>query len=83
MAPESWQIQADRMPIPCDGAAYPIRIYAMMAGVVKVRAASGIDHFDTLPDDIRMYTSAQHSRYDRVAGRIAVVLAGDLFNSAG
>jgi enoyl-[acyl-carrier protein] reductase I len=55
-----------------------VHVHAISAGVVKTRAASGIDHFDVLLDDIRARTPAQHLVTIDEIGRIAAVLASDI-----
>jgi len=54
-----------------------IHVHAISAGVVKTRAASGLDHFDALLDEVRNRTPAQHLVTIEEIGRIAAVLASD------
>jgi enoyl-[acyl-carrier protein] reductase I len=54
-----------------------VHVHAISAGAVKTRAASGIDHFDALLDDVRSHTPAQHLVTIDEIGRIAAVLASE------
>lgn len=58
-------------------AARRIHVHAISAGAVKTRAATGIDHFDALLDDVREHTPAQHLVTIEEIGRIAAVLASE------
>jgi enoyl-[acyl-carrier protein] reductase I len=58
-------------------ATHRVHVHAISAGVVKTRAASGLDHFDTLLDEARTRTPAQHLVTIEEIGRIATVLASD------
>ncbi|MFM0136286.1 enoyl-ACP reductase FabI [Caballeronia grimmiae] len=60
-----------------DLAANRIHVYAISAGAVKTRAATGIEHFDALLDDVRAHTPAQHLVTIEESGRIAAVLASE------
>jgi len=50
---------------------------AISAGAVKTRAASGIDHFDALLDDVREHTPARHLVTIEEIGRVAAFLASE------
>jgi enoyl-[acyl-carrier protein] reductase I len=54
-----------------------IHVHAISAGAVKTRAASGLDHFDLLLDEVRARTPAQHQVTIEEIGRIAAVLASE------
>lgn len=54
-----------------------IRTYAISAGVVKTRAASGIDRFDEMLDTARARTPAKHLVSIEEIGRVAAFLASD------
>jgi enoyl-[acyl-carrier protein] reductase I len=54
-----------------------VHVHAISAGVVKTRAASGLDHFDVLLNDVRARTPARHLVTIDEIGRIAAVLASD------
>jgi enoyl-[acyl-carrier protein] reductase I len=56
---------------------HDIRVHAISAGPVKTRAASGIEHFDQLLDDVRDRTPAHNLVTIDEIGRIAVLLASD------
>ncbi len=54
-----------------------VHVHAISAGAVKTRAASGLDHFDVLLDEVRARTPAQHLVTIEEIGRVAAMLASD------
>lgn len=54
-----------------------IRVHALSTGPVKTRAASGIDRFDALLDEVRARTPAQRLVGIEEIGRVAAFLASD------
>ncbi|MFM0649607.1 enoyl-ACP reductase FabI [Paraburkholderia bryophila] len=54
-----------------------VHVHAISAGPVQTRAASGIDQFDALLEEVRARTPAQHLVTIEEIGRIAAVLASD------
>ncbi len=60
-----------------DLAAQRIHVHAISAGVVKTRAASGIDHFDELMNEARAKTPASRLVTIDEIGRIAALLASE------
>jgi enoyl-[acyl-carrier protein] reductase I len=77
MGPVKAALEASVRYLAADLAAQRIHVHALSAGVVKTRAASGLDHFDTLLDQVRAHTPAQHQVTIEEIGRIAAVLASD------
>jgi enoyl-[acyl-carrier protein] reductase I len=54
-----------------------IRVHALSTGPIKTRAASGIDRFDALLDEVRARTPAQRLVGIEEIGRVAAFLASD------
>ncbi|GAB5097991.1 enoyl-ACP reductase FabI [Caballeronia sp. HLA56] len=77
MGPVKAALESSVRYLAADLAARRIHVHAISAGAVKTRAASGIDHFDALLDDVRAHTPAQHLVTIDEIGRIAAVLASD------
>ena len=77
MGPVKAALESSVRYLAADLAARRIHVHAISAGAVKTRAASGIDHFDALLDEVRAHTPAQHLVTIEEIGRIAAVLASD------
>ncbi|WP_208449432.1 enoyl-ACP reductase FabI [Paraburkholderia phenazinium] len=77
MGPVKAALESSVRYLAVDLAARGIHVHAISAGAVKTRAASGIDHFDALLDEVRSHTPAQHLVTIEEIGRIAAVLASD------
>ncbi len=77
MGPVKAALESSVRYLAADLAARRIHVHAISAGAVKTRAASGIEHFDALLDDVRAHTPAQHLVTIEEIGRIAAVLASD------
>jgi enoyl-[acyl-carrier protein] reductase I len=77
MGPVKAALESSVRYLAADLAAHRIHVHAISAGAVKTRAATGIDHFDTLLDDVRAHTPAQHLVTIEEIGRIAAVLASE------
>lgn len=77
MGPVKAALESSVRYLAADLAARRIHVHAISAGAVKTRAASGIDHFDALLDDVRAHTPAQHLVTTEEIGRIAAVLASE------
>jgi len=77
MGPVKAALESSVRYLAVDLAARRIHVHAISAGAVKTRAASGIDHFDALLDEVRSHTPAQHLVTIEEIGRIAAVLASD------
>jgi enoyl-[acyl-carrier protein] reductase I len=77
MGPVKAALESSVRYLAADLAAHRIHVHAISAGAVKTRAASGIDHFDALLDDVRAHTPARHLVTIEEIGRIAAVLASD------
>jgi enoyl-[acyl-carrier protein] reductase I len=77
MGPVKAALESSVRYLAADLAARRIHVHAISAGAVKTRAATGIDHFDALLDDVRAHTPAQHLVTIEEIGRIAAVLASD------
>ncbi|MDT8843276.1 enoyl-ACP reductase FabI [Paraburkholderia fungorum] len=77
MGPVKAALESSVRYLAADLAARRIHVHAISAGAVKTRAASGIDHFDALLDDVRAHTPAQRLVTIEEIGRIAAVLACD------
>jgi enoyl-[acyl-carrier protein] reductase I len=77
MGPVKAALESSVRYLAADLAGQHIHVHAISAGVVKTRAASGLDHFDVLFDEIRAHTPAQHLVTVDEIGRIAAVLASD------
>lgn len=77
MGPVKAALESSVRYLAADLASRRVHVHAISAGAVKTRAASGIDHFDALLDDVRTHTPAQHLVTIEEIGRIATVLASD------
>jgi enoyl-[acyl-carrier protein] reductase I len=77
MGPVKAALESSVRYLAADLAAHRIHVHAISAGAVKTRAATGIDHFDALLDDVRAHTPAQHLVTIEEIGRIAAVLASE------
>jgi enoyl-[acyl-carrier protein] reductase I len=77
MGPVKAALESSVRYLAADLAARRIHAHAISAGAVKTRAATGIDHFDALLDDVRAHTPAQHLVTIEEIGRIATVLASE------
>lgn len=77
MGPVKAALEASVRYLAVDVASRRVHVHAISAGAVKTRAASGIDHFDALLDNVRSHTPAQHLVTIEEIGRIATVLASD------
>ncbi|RKE37955.1 enoyl-[acyl-carrier-protein] reductase [NADH] [Paraburkholderia sp. BL23I1N1] len=77
MGPVKAALEASVRYLAADLAARRIHVHAISAGAVKTRAATGIDHFDVLLDDVRAHTPAHHLVTVEEIGRIAAVLASE------
>lgn len=77
MGPVKAALESSVRYLAADLAARRIHVHAISAGAVKTRAASGIDHFDVLLDEVRTRTPAQHLVTIEEIGRIAAVLASE------
>jgi enoyl-[acyl-carrier protein] reductase I len=77
MGPVKAALESSVRYLAADLAARRIHVHAISAGAVKTRAATGIDHFDALLDDVRAHTPAQHLVTIEEIGRIAAVLASE------
>ena len=77
MGPVKAALESSVRYLAADLAAERIHVHAISAGVVKTRAASGLDHFDALLDEVRAHTPAQHLVTIEEIGRVAAVLASD------
>lgn len=77
MGPVKAALEASVRYLAADLAESRIRAYAISAGPVKTRAASGIDRFDTLLDKVRERTPAHRLVGIEEIGEIAAFLASD------
>jgi enoyl-[acyl-carrier protein] reductase I len=77
MGPVKAALESSVRYLAADLAARGVHVHAISAGAVKTRAASGLDHFDALLDEVRERTPAQHLVTIEEIGRIAAVLASD------
>jgi enoyl-[acyl-carrier protein] reductase I len=77
MGPVKAALESSVRYLAADLAARRVHVHAISAGAVKTRAASGLDHFDVLLDEVRARTPAQHLVTIEEIGRIATVLASD------
>ncbi len=78
MGPVKAALESSVRYLAADLAARRVHVHAISAGAVKTRAASGLDHFDVLLDEVRARTPAQHLVTIEEIGRIAAVLASDV-----
>jgi enoyl-[acyl-carrier protein] reductase I len=77
MGPVKAALESSVRYLAADLATRRVHVHAISAGAVKTRAASGLDHFDVLLDEVRARTPAQHLVTIEEIGRIAAVLASD------
>ncbi len=77
MGPVKAALESSVRYLAADLATRRVHVHAISAGAVMTRAASGIDHFDALLDEVRARTPAQHLVTIEEVGRIAAVLASD------
>ncbi len=77
MGPVKAALESSVRYLAADLAARRIHVHAISAGAVRTRAATGIDHFDALLDEVRTHTPAQHLVTIEEIGRIATVLASE------
>ena len=77
MGPVKAALEASVKYMAADLSEQNIRTYAISAGVVKTRAASGIDRFDEMLDKARARTPAKHLVSIEEIGRVAAFLASD------
>jgi len=77
MGPVKAALESSVRYLAADLAERRVHVHAISAGAVKTRAASGIDHFDALLDDVRAHTPARHLVTVEEIGRIAAVLASE------
>ena len=77
MGPVKAALESSVRYLAADLATRRVHVHAISAGAVKTRAASGIDEFDALLDEVRTRTPAQHLVTIEEIGRIAAVLASD------
>ena len=77
MGPVKAALESSVRYLAADLAESRIRAYAISAGPVKTRAASGIDRFDTLLDRVRERTPAHRLVGIEEIGEIAAFLASD------
>ncbi len=75
MGPVKAALESSVRYIAADLAAKKIRAHAISAGPVRTRAASGIDRFDKLLDEVRTRTPAGHLVDIEDIGRVAAFLA--------
>ncbi|WP_456308116.1 enoyl-ACP reductase FabI [Rhodovarius crocodyli] len=75
MGPVKAALEASVRTIAADGAARGLRAYAISAGPIRTRAASGIDRFDALLDKVRERTPAGRLVGIEDVGGIAAFLA--------
>jgi enoyl-[acyl-carrier protein] reductase I len=77
MGPVKAALEASVRYLAADLAEQGIRVHAISTGPVKTRAASGIDRFDTLLDEVRARTPAKRLVGIDEIGRVAAFLASD------
>jgi enoyl-[acyl-carrier protein] reductase I len=77
MGPVKAALESSVRYLAADLATRRVHVHAISAGAVKTRAASGLDQFDVLLDEVRTRTPAQHLVTIEEIGRIAAVLASD------
>ncbi|MDK3016557.1 enoyl-ACP reductase FabI [Pseudodonghicola flavimaris] len=77
MGPVKAALEASVRYAAADLAAEDIRVFALSAGPIKTRAASGIAHFDELIDRVRERTPSHHLVSIEEVGRIAAFLASE------
>lgn len=77
MGPVKAALESSVRYLAADLAEKNIRVHAISTGPVKTRAASGIEHFDELLDEVRERTPAQRLVDIEEIGRVAAFLASD------
>ncbi len=77
MGPVKAALESSVRYLAADLATSQVHVHAISAGAIGTRAASGLDHFDVLLDEVRTRTPAQHLVTIEEIGRIAAVLASD------
>ena len=77
MGPVKAALESSVRYLAADLAGKRIRVHALSTGPVKTRAASGIDRFDALLDEVRARTPAQRLVSIEEIGRVAAFLASD------
>jgi enoyl-[acyl-carrier protein] reductase I len=77
MGPVKAALESSVRYLAADLAEKRIRVHALSTGPIKTRAASGIDRFDALLDEVRARTPAQRLVSIEEIGRVAAVLASD------
>ena len=75
MGPVKAALESSVRYLAADLASKRIRVHAISTGPVKTRAASGIDRFDALLDEVRARTPAQHLVGIDEIGHVAAFLA--------
>ena len=78
MGPVKAALESSVRYLAVDLASRRVHVHAISAGAVKTRAASGLDHFDVLLDEVRAHTPAQHLVTIEEIGRVAAMLASDV-----
>lgn len=77
MGPVKAALESSVRYLAADLATQNIRVHAISTGPVKTRAASGIDRFDELLDEVRARTPAQRLVSIDQIGNVATALASD------
>ncbi len=77
MGPVKAALESSVRYLAADLASKRIRVHAISTGPVKTRAASGIDRFDALLDEVRARTPAQRLVGIDEIGHVAAFLASD------
>ena len=77
MGPVKAALESSVRYLAADLAARNVHVHAISTGPVKTRAASGIEHFDQLLDEVRERTPAHHLVTIDEIGRVAALLASD------
>ncbi|MBY4868881.1 enoyl-ACP reductase FabI [Burkholderia anthina] len=77
MGPVKAALESSVRYLAADLAEQRIHVHAISAGALKTRAASGIDDFDRLLDDVRARTPAHQLVSTDDVGRVAALLASD------
>lgn len=77
MGPVKAALESTVRTLASDLASHNIRVHALSAGPVKTRAASGIDRFDELLDQVRERTPANRLVTIEQIGRVAAFLASE------
>ncbi len=78
MGPVKAALESSVRYLAVDLASRRVHVHAISAGAVETRAASGLDHFDVLLDEVRARTPAQHWVTIEEIGRVAAMLASDV-----